>query len=321
MARMFEALQQMEPGRRPPVAASSPAPTGVAAAQVPQAVEEVPFIEVGGARIEASPTVLACKGPHADTRANPPIIPLPSARATATVEIAETNGAATAASITFHPLADVTAPAQNRLASELIAYHQPEHPLSHQYRSVLDHLVTTARAFDARILLMSGIASGCGTTTVLLNLAITHARDSQQRVLVADAHVHRPALAQRLSLNPVPGLREVLSGVIPLHRTLQETGQSNLEALPLGDEGTHPALPMHSLGTTLRHLRKRFDLVLVDAPTWHNGAEMLALASACDALFLVLPQHQAETAETKNLFQSILRQGIRLRGCLLTSGQ
>lgn len=342
MARILEALQQQtEGGRRAPAVASAPTPARQQDIPTVPAAEEVPFIEVGGARLEAHPTVLAHKGPkqrpailtlvpedrshhapqdedrHAERDAYSPAERDAVPPASAAGKVRATH-AETPTSIAFQPVADAVGGTRPRFAPELIAFHQPEHALSQQYRCVLDHLVTTARSGDARVLLLSGASAGAGTTTVLLNLAITHARDSKQRVLVADTDVHRSTLADKLGLNAVPGLREVLTAMVPLQRAVRGTGEPHLEALTLGEDSEHPALAVRSLKATFQQLRKRFDLILVDGPTWQDGPEMLSLAAACDALFLVLPLSQAGTPETTNLFQSILRQGIRLRGCLLT---
>jgi Mrp family chromosome partitioning ATPase len=68
----------------------------------------------------------------------------------------------------------------------------------------------------------------------------------------------------------------------------------------------------------LQLLRERFDLVLVDAPCWDGRSEVVALGSACDALYLVLPEAEAEAAEVEEWVRSIIQQGGRPRGCILT---
>lgn len=322
MPRILEALQQ-EMGRHAPftrgVAVVPAVPPPVVAAPV-AATEEIPFIEVGGAGLEASPVVLACKSRTAsgNGKAASPKTTAPAAQAVCLAPPAAPP--ATPATLSFQPVHDGGAegPLDRRLVPELITFHQPDHALSGQYRAVLEQLVTTARQCASKVLLLSGAGGGVGTTTVMLNLAIAHAHDSGQRVLVVDAGVHRPAVARKLGLSAVPGLREVLAGLVPLHRALKPTGLPNLDALVLGEESERPSLAVRSLGAALQQLRQRYDVILVDAPAWHGGADMLALASACDALFLVLPRSQADSADSKRLVQAIRRQGVPLRGCVLT---
>lgn len=328
MARILEALKQAEAGRRSPVAlASEPTISSTPAMVTPivTATEEVPFVEVGGARMEGSPVVLgsglAGKISHLPS---PPL----AKGGNGGGQVTPVARPADSQAVTFRPVSSAN-PLQSpreRLAPELIAFHRPDHPVSEQYRSLLATLLAQATTEEAatatRVLLLSGATSEAGTTTVLLNLAFTHARQGRQRVVVVDAGGVRSAVAQRLGLPPAPGLREVLTGALPLYRALRESGQPNLQVLTAGEVPGRSCLAVKSFGATLGQLRHRCDLVLVDAPSWNGSgvdyAEMAALTATGDALFLVVPHHHFESTEVMDLIQAIARQGIRLRGCVLT---
>src|SRR5262249_54479185 len=120
------------------------------------------------------------------------------------------------------------APVKDRFSPQLVTFHQPDHPLSAKYRSLLAELLAPLPTEGSKVLLFTAAAPGAGTSTVLLNLAITAARQGNHRVAVVDADLERPALAERLGLCRVPGLAEVLEGAVSLHRALQATGQENL---------------------------------------------------------------------------------------------
>src|SRR5207302_4777051 len=125
----------------------------------------------------------------------------------------------------------------------------------------------------AQVLLFSAAVPGAGTTTTLLNLAITAARQGKARAVVVDAHLRRPTLAARLGLPAGPGLNEVLAGAVSLKRALRETGQANLHLLTAGEIASFSGptavyVAGEAMRSVLRHLRDRFDLVLVDAPPW-----------------------------------------------------
>ena len=59
-------------------------------------------------------------------------------------------------------------------------------------------------------------------------------------------------------------------------------------------------------------------LVVVDGPSWDGRPEVVALALACDAVYLVLPDAEAESREADSLCQLIPEQGARLAGCILS---
>src|SRR5439155_26370985 len=65
---------------------------------------------------------------------------------------------------------------------EMIAYHQPEHPVSVQYRSLAAEIVAQLPGSRPRVLLFTAAGAGAGTTTILLNLAVTLARRDDSTV-------------------------------------------------------------------------------------------------------------------------------------------
>src|SRR5262249_24110187 len=121
-----------------------------------------------------------------------------------------------------------------RMAPELITFHQPEHSVSAQYRLLLQGLLGHLPSSHGQVLLFTSPAPWTGTTTVLLNLAVTAARQDGRRVAAVDANLRRPALSSRLGIASYPGLRDVLAGSVPLARALQDTAQPNLWALSAG---------------------------------------------------------------------------------------
>jgi Mrp family chromosome partitioning ATPase len=301
MGRILQALKNPD-GRcgnvnGAPHALHHPAPTEMEAASQ-ESSATVPFIEVGPQRsMEGSPEVLSVQTPFVGPRL---VAQPPEAKEERSEQL----------------LPGIRGP---RFGAELITYHRPEHAVSQQYNRLIQPLLAPAVEGQRRVLLFSAARPGCGTSTVLLNLAITAARHGRKRVVVVDGNLRRPALAERLGLGDVPGLRDVLTGSVLLERALHETDQTNLFAMPAGKSQStqgirYLAEPVRSL---LRQLRQRFDLVLVDGPRWDGQPDVVLLASACDAIYLVVSEKEAESAQVDELFQSIPEQGICLAGCIL----
>jgi Mrp family chromosome partitioning ATPase len=198
----------------------------------------------------------------------------------------------------------------------LIAFHQPDHPVSEQYRTLAAEIARQLPGTQPRVLLFTGAANGVGTSTVLLNLAMTLARQDA-KVTVVDAHTARPALAARLGLPDGPGLREVLAGQVPPAWCLQETAHPNLMVLPSGTSGKRKDGVEAS--AILEALRERSDCVLLDAGPWSDTAPLADLASGSDAVYLVLKQDSATSPDVTALQEEILSETGRLRGCVITS--
>jgi Mrp family chromosome partitioning ATPase len=295
MGRLLEALKRADPLPTPPAALP---------AQPSAPAEEVPYIEWGPHKsMEASPSVLAAPGPGA----RPPRVP----DETAVALVAPPTGVAFRA-----------APAARRgaeLAPELIAFHDPQHAVSAQYRELLRALLAGRPADRPQALLFTTARPGSDTTTTVLNIAITAARLGRRRVAVIDANTAAPAVAAALGLAEQPGWREVLAGAAPLDEALRETAQPDLVALTAGV--TAPSGGVRFLAETerslLRQLRQRFDLVFVDAPPWDARPETPNLAEACDAVYVVAPPAEADGPATDELFRRVAECGAALGGCVV----
>ena len=307
MGRMLEALKQGN-GQRLNVAAPAMIPDEpvrteiqVTAQSEEPLSEEFPFIEVGGGpgkKLEASAAVLATplppipgkKAPSAPPKSQGPLVP--------------TLSQPRPMSVAFEPWPTHAKPCP---ASEIISFHQPEHPVSKQYDSLFEKVTE-----GCRVLLFAG-AKGAGTTTVLLNLAFSGCMRFRKKVVVVDSNLIRPALAKRLGIPRSPGWAEFLAGSVALEKALQTTSHPLLSCLPAREECDD--VPAEAQRWVLGWLRDRFDLVLVDGTGLEEMQRMAPLSGACDGMYLVLPQN---VSPDTTLIQEISRLGIRLRGVIHT---
>jgi hypothetical protein len=201
----------------------------------------------------------------------------------------------------------------------LVAFHFPDHAVSGEYRTLRDEIRKQLPDLTSRVLLFNAAAPEAGTTTVLLNLAITLAHNEKTRVLVVDANTTRPAVAAKLALKPAPGLSEVLQQQVPLAWAIQPTSISGLNILPAGDatEST-PGAMGRELPRFLTQLRKWSDWVLVDAGVWGGMPERDAVCPSADAVYLVTREADAEKPEFLGVRGWVKELGGLLRGYVTT---
>lgn len=323
MARMLEALKQADMKRlrqdegAPVTESHRPHSESVLGSEEQG---PIPFIEVGGrgSALEASADVLASGPPPATKPAVPPRIENAPRLVPPPVAPADSRDTVLFRSVTPEPL--LAAPASRRFAPELVAFHRPADSFSEHYRKLLAGMEAQLPAGQPLVLLFTSAAPGVGTTTVLLNVAITSAHQGKMRVLAADVNLHRPAFADRLGLRSAPGLGEVLARGIGLEEALQETGQPQLHALTAGHVRiSNVRQPAETLRSVLAQLRERFDRILVDVGCWDGRPETICLGSLADAIYVVAPHNDEQDPEVVELMRVIPRQGGRLHGCILVN--
>ena len=179
--------------------------------------EEVPFIEVGGPgkSVELSPSLV--KHPP-QIKVQPPHPPL--AKGLAGPRIAEAPLAvnlteARPMAVVFEAWPGPTAAAG--IAIEIIAHHQPEHPVSKEYAALFDKMVQGLQGAAPHVLMFCGLKPHVGTSTVLLNLAVVAARH-HQRVAALDMNLARPGLAPDLGTATLPACANYLRAALPRAR-------------------------------------------------------------------------------------------------------
>lgn len=308
MGRTLESLRQVEGqrnGHDKPAASSS---THAPPAQATALEDDYLYIEVGGPgkQVDGSPAVLAASIPQKHAP-----VPKIELRATTT-----TPAQPSTLAVDFEPWSQPI-PTHGLPDPEVICYHQPDHPASKQYAGLLERMLATLADGKSPVLLMAGLSGRSGTSTVLLNLAFTACLQRKQRVVVVDANLRQPALADRLAVAPIAGLNEVLVGAAALDAGLGKTLYPLLHILPAK---TTPhageVLATDALRWLMLRLRERFDLILVDGPHLGDHPELPALMTSCDGLFLVMKQTMVEPADKPKLAKILSRLGNSLKGLI-----
>ena len=203
--------------------------------------------------------------------------------------------------------------------AELVALHHPDHPVSGEYRVFRDEVRKQLPEAASKVLLFTAAAPEAGTTTVLLNLAVTLAAEKNTRVLVIDANVTRPGVAHKLALKAAPGLVEVLAHQLPLTWALQPTAAPNLQALAAGAVlASTPTTIGLDLPKLVNQLRQWFDWVLVDGGVWGVVPERDGTCPSADAVYLVTREADVGRSEFTGLRGWVKELGGVLRGFVTT---
>ena len=297
MGKILATLRQNGPVEANPFHSSEV--TGPALAELEATgAEEMPYIEIGPRRgvIDGSPGVMATVPPAPATQ--------------------PASGLARPHSVRFRNL---SAAGGAELAPELVAYHAPGLPAAAEYGELLTALCEAARRRGGarQALLFTAARPETGCTTVLLNVAITAARQGL-KVVVVDANLRRPGVARKLGLSDAPGLAELLAGDCTAEEALRETAVDNLTALTAGAPVPFLA-DLAALGLLVDELRHSFEVVLVDGPRWDGRAACVALAKMSAAAFLVVPSAEADGPPASELLHDLPARGIALAGCVLTN--
>lgn len=149
----------------------------------------------------------------------------------------------------------------------------------------------------AEAIAITSAKQGEGKSTVALMLARAWA-EAGENVLLVEANMHRPRLANDIGLGKSTGLSDVLAGHLPLDRVIQHTAVDGLHAVAAGTMSAHPTELLRGGGivAVLDEMRSRYSRIIIDAPALQPHSDTALLAARVDGTLLVV-RHGKVTPE------------------------
>ena len=188
-------------------------------------------------------------------------------------------------------------PASNhpREPLELVTLRRKLSILAESYRTALTSiLLASPDGKRPQVLTFTSVTSGEGKTTVVSNLAIALAEIHRQVVLI-EGDLRNPRLSNAFNIANSWGLTDILNGSqpiedMPIESLVRPTEVPGLKLLPSGPATANLFTILHSprLAALLRHLRKRFDAVLIDSCPMLHLQDARILGGLSDAVILVV---------------------------------
>ncbi len=181
---------------------------------------------------------------------------------------------------------------------------------------------------ELRTLMVASAAPGDGKTTIARHLAGAAPR-AGSRVLLLEADLRRPTLAQQLDIRSGPGLADVLIGAVPLSEAIQTielekaSGESararTLDVLVAGaalPPNPGELIESRAMETLLERLKSQYDLVVIDTPPLTAVSDAFPLLSKVDGVVIVgrVGRNRRDVAE--RLHETLSGAGAPLLGVI-----
>lgn len=171
----------------------------------------------------------------------------------------------------------------------------------------------------SQIVLFTSSVEGEGKSTTVTGLAVALA-SAGKRVIVVDADLRRPSVAESLGLDGSVGLTSVLAGRIGLDDALQAWGPGTTRVLASGPLPPNPSelLDSRQARDVFRALRGKADYVLVDTPPVLPVTDAATAARRADAVVLVCRVGRTTVAQVEEAVRTLGSASARLAGTVAT---
>jgi capsular exopolysaccharide synthesis family protein len=201
----------------------------------------------------------------------------------------------------------------------LVVKDDPRSPRSESFRTLRTNLQFLNVGDAESSFVISSSIPGEGKSTSAANLAIAIAL-AGKKVVIVDADLRKPKLAEYLGLEGGAGLTDVLVGRAQPSDVIQRWGDTNLYVLPAGKVPPNPSelLGSAAMVSLIRGLEKSFDTVLFDAPPLLPVTDAAILAKNTSGVLLMVASGRAHKAQVRGSVTALQNVGARVAGIVMT---
>lgn len=188
-----------------------------------------------------------------------------------------------------------------------------------EMRRLCAKILTGAEKRHSTVIMVSSCDRGEGTTTVATNLARTFVQEAGDQVLLIDANLRHPALHTLFGFEIAPGLSDVIRNGTQTKDAIQESKADSLRILGAGTQIAYPGLVFNSpaMDTCLEQLRKKFRVIVLDAPPIVPFSDSLYLAKKSDFVLLVIEAEHTRWEVAQEAIQKLDYVGVQVYGTIL----
>jgi capsular exopolysaccharide synthesis family protein len=180
----------------------------------------------------------------------------------------------------------------DHFAAQLVSFTKPASFAAEQYQNLRLKIERLRQTRDLRVIAITSPGASDGKTVTSINLAGALARGAASRVLLIDADLRRPEVANQLHLgNEGAGFADLVSSPnMPVSDAIRPLDAYNVDVIPAGTVAApiHEVFRSARLPQLLAQLRDRYDYIVLDTPPLVPVVDSALLSRVVDGVLLVV---------------------------------
>jgi tyrosine-protein kinase Etk/Wzc len=209
--------------------------------------------------------------------------------------------------------------ASSALSPYLITHNDPLSKVSEEFRVLRTNIMNKAARGALKAVMITSTLKEEGKSLTSSNLAISMANNGLKTLLI-DCDLRRGTVNKLFDVRRSPGLSDLIKVPIEVDPVLVKTPVAGLTLLPRGRAIVNPAELLDSVNFVklLEGLKKRFDLILLDAPPVLNLPDSCIIGKHVDLSFMVVQMEHTQRADVINAYSALRKCNIAIGGFVLT---
>lgn len=185
-------------------------------------------------------------------------------------------------------------------------------------RSLRTNILLDKQLGSQRLLALTSISPNEGKSSICLQLAKSFSE--LERVIIIDADLRFPALAEALGENPHrPGLTNLLAKTHTFEQCVFYSKELNADVLPSGIRPMNPLLflSMPRFDAVLKVLAKKYDRVIIECPPILSVSDAMVVAKCVGKLELVVDVKKTPLVDFAAKMDLLSQSGVNIGGVIL----
>lgn len=191
----------------------------------------------------------------------------------------------------------------------------PDTSLAESFRLLKSNLDFFGIDSPSKTILVTSPNQGNGKTTIAVNLALSMSLMRDQKVILVDADLRRPAVHTALDISSKPGLSDVIRGERTTQSVIKLWRKDRLEVITAGKRISNVTeiSGTRRIGAVLSELKESHEVIIVDAPPLVIS-DAYNLAAKVDGVILILVPGQTREEQAKVMKEQLERAGATVIG-------
>lgn len=180
----------------------------------------------------------------------------------------------------------------DNLATQLVSFTNPASFAAEQYQNLRLKIERLRQTRDLRVIAVTSPGAADGKTVTSINLAGALARGASSRVLLIDADLRRPEVANQLHIKDDGlGFADLVGpSDVALQQAIRPLDAYNVDIIPAGTVAgpIHEVFRSPRLPKFLAEVRDRYDYVILDTPPLVPVVDSALLSRVVDGVLVVV---------------------------------
>jgi capsular exopolysaccharide synthesis family protein len=185
--------------------------------------------------------------------------------------------------------------------------------------SVEGNLLSVAKRKDIKTIFITSCNTSEGKTISAISMAYALATHANAKVLLIDGNLHSPMIHELFSVEPAPGLADLLLFAMDFTNIIRDTEFERFVIMPCGSDVFNKLEVFESevFKKKLTSLRQSFDYIIVDGHAVFGSSDPAHIAGYFDGIIFVVESEKTKWEVLQSAKEKISNAGGNILGVVL----